>query len=228
MRQRDHRLPHVNRKRHRVGPLRRASPEEPACREAGQGCCSEHDTGTNRLCLRYKGAGAPERMARKRTGKRGLYQKRNCRLASRENRQVMPRWACSGTCPDRRKSDEVASAAAVLSAGVCNRRASNSGRDSRGDLVQRKRLPRAQKSSGAPETQEYGPTWSRRPNQRMQLCRGHSTQLLNRRRFLTWHRSGCRAISGLHSLPGDAHQAVSLPKLAPGARRQIVGSSPLA
>ena len=102
-----------------------------------------------------------ERMARKRTGKKGLYQKWNCRLASRENRQVMPRWACSGTCPDRRKSDELASAAAVLSAGVC------------------------------------GPTWSRRPNQRMQLCRGHSTQRLNRRRFLTWHRSGLRAISGL-------------------------------
>jgi hypothetical protein len=47
------------------------------------------------------------------------------------------------TYPDARKSDELASAAAVLSTGVCNRRASNSGRESCGDLVQRKRLPRS-------------------------------------------------------------------------------------
>ena len=36
--------------------------------------CSEHDTGTNRTCLRYEGAGVPERRDTKRTGKRKLYQ----------------------------------------------------------------------------------------------------------------------------------------------------------
>jgi len=79
------------------------------------------------------------------------------------------------TCPDTRKSDQLASAAAVLSAVQIA-----------AGLSRRSRAKKAPATGpevfgSLPETQECGPTWTRRPNQRMQLCRGRSTQHRNRR-----------------------------------------------